>query len=343
MTTRQAENLAGASLDADTLRHLLTDPEHVCRRLGLEVKKRQPGGVWIRCPDPTHDDRNPSCSVRRGPDGTLQIRCWSCGLAGDAYTLIGAVHSLDTRRDFVRIKEIAAELAHYTPLNPPPVRHEARRSPPRYPPQVEVADLWDRCGAPDEEPLIADYLKKRSLHGYELHDRDLARALQRRSLPSWAQPWHRSGHLLIAPAYDHRGDMRSLRAVRVIDSDRPKRLAPKGYAIRGLVLADALGRLILRFGAVERWPTDRPLQLIIVEGETDLWSWASRFSDADETAPAILGLIGPGSWTTAVASRVPNGAEVLIRTDLDGQGERYANEIRESLGGRCSIYRRVYQ
>ena len=92
------------------VREALSDPWAVIRALGLDKgAQRQAGGTLICCP--AHGDRTPSCSVTRGPDGTVRVRCFGCDLAGDVFSLVAAVHKLDVRRDFPAVLREAASLA----------------------------------------------------------------------------------------------------------------------------------------------------------------------------------------------------------------------------------------
>src|SRR5690242_18399964 len=95
---------------ATELRYRLADPVDLARRLGLlEGAKRQPTGLFVLCP--AHGERTPSCSVTRGPDGTIRVRCFGCDLSGDVLTLVAAASGLDVRRDFRRVLERAASAA----------------------------------------------------------------------------------------------------------------------------------------------------------------------------------------------------------------------------------------
>jgi hypothetical protein len=76
----------------------------------------------------------------------------------------------------------------------------------------------------------------------------------------------------------------------------------------------------------------------VAEGEPDFLTWATRFSDADEAAPAVLGVVS-GSWTTCIADRMPDGARMIVRTDHDEPGEKYAHTIQMTLRGRCTVLR----
>ena len=95
---------------ARDVREALSDPWAVVRALGIDKgAQRQAGGALVCCP--AHGDRTPSCSVTRGPDGTVRVRCFGCDLAGDVFALVAAVHKLDVHRDFPSVLREAAELA----------------------------------------------------------------------------------------------------------------------------------------------------------------------------------------------------------------------------------------
>ena len=99
--------------DVAELRKRLTDPRHLCASLGLldgyKPGRQAGGGLLIRCP--AHGERHPSCSVRRGRDGTIQVRCFSCDFGGDALSLVAAARGLDPRRQFGAVLSEAARLA----------------------------------------------------------------------------------------------------------------------------------------------------------------------------------------------------------------------------------------
>jgi hypothetical protein len=191
---------------------------------------------------------------------------------------------------------------------------------------------------------VSAWLHSRALDAGAVEDFDLARALPLAvRLPEWAgsrwQTWGEAGYRLLLPMFDSLGVMRSLRARRVVAGEGPKNLAPAGYRTGGLVMADALGRVLLTSGKrPEGWPDGVPLRIVVAEGEPDFLTWATRFSDADEAAPAVLGVVS-GGWTDGIADRLPDGARVTIRTDHDKAGERYAHGIRTTLRGRCKILR----
>jgi hypothetical protein len=69
--------------------------------------------------------------------------------------------------------------------------------------------------------------------------------------------------------------------------------------------------------------------VVIAEGEMDAAAWACT----QPTDVAVLGIFS-GSWTAAHATRIPDGARVLIATHCDRDGEKYARAIVETLEDR---------
>jgi hypothetical protein len=129
--------------------------------------------------------------------------------------------------------------------------------------------------------------------------------------------------------------MRSVRAWCVRASDDPKRLPPAGHRASGLVLACGGGvALLAESSSFDR----RRTPIVVVEGEPDFLTWATRYSDGCADVPVVLGVVA-GAWSEAIASRIPPGARVLVRTHDDVAGEHYAEAIFRTLAGRCSVHR----
>jgi hypothetical protein len=325
------------------IRHALVDARSVCERLALISTPRsfvrQTGGVIIRCP--WHDEKTPSCSIRRGSDGTLAIRCHGCGVTGDVLTLIAQVRGLNLGRDF---REVLIEGAHLAGLHtlvaeleqrtdrqdaPAPRAAAPVPAPPReperdYPPAAEVGALVDACSPASEDETAAAWVASRGLVPAEV-DAVVAGALPPGArLPRWAsyrgQPWTTTGHRLIVPVVDPAGAVRSVRAIRVTDGESPKRLPPGGHKAAGLVMACDIARAMLA-------GTFAPERLLVVEGEPDFLVVATR---ATGRATARIGLVS-GGWTLEFAQRVPVGTTVLLWTDRDAAGERYAHEVARGL------------
>jgi DNA primase len=122
------------------IRARLVSPQRVVAALGLEG--RPEGGRAYKVSCPWHKERSPSCNVRLGPDGSLQIHCFGCGRGGDVFSLIAAVRGLELPQDFAEVKREAADMANVS-LDAPrsgattrfalssPVRSAPPPSPPR--------------------------------------------------------------------------------------------------------------------------------------------------------------------------------------------------------------------
>lgn len=344
-----ATNVKGPS--AQDVRYALVNVREVCARLGFTKFAMNGGrGVLVHCP--SHAENSPSCSVRIGPDGTIQVKCFGgCDLSGTVLDLIAAVHSLTLPRDFSEVMRIAADMAglERSPesgvrLITAPFRCPDPEPAREFPSKEEVEDLWSDAGFCSDDDEVSEMLLGRGLDPIAVDDRDLARVIAPDAwLPRWAWSkdgsWSRSGHRLILPMFDEEGRMRSVRAWKVSPGVGVKRLPPSGHKHCGLVLACGFGQQMLEFGnflAVD----DRPVRIVIVEGEPDFLCMACRYSDADQDAPVFLG-VNSGSWSKPLAARVPVGSLVVVRThhDSNGTGDKYAKEIIESLQGSCDVYR----
>lgn len=299
-------------------------------------------------------------------------RCFKCDATFDQIDLVGLTlcarrfRDLDPdRRAEVRVWFLAQSGGAPTAaprsggssstVRTTPFALAAAESAPPYPELAEVKALWQSLARPDEERVVADYLRSRALDPTRIADRRLAGAVNIRTrLAPWARigsrSWLASGHRIVALAFDCRGVARSMIARRISRED-PKSIAPKERRRTALVLADEIGKRMLKFGthpsqwphepqpgvpfddAAPRWPADEPLRVVIAEGEIDWLSWTTQFGDASECPPAVLGVI-QGSWGSEHAARIPDGARVTIATHHDPAGEKYASKIIETLTGR---------
>lgn len=332
---------------AREIRHALTDAEAVCRNLGFiggrgTYARQGAYGVLMRCP--WHEDSSPSCSVRRAKDGTLSVRCFACDATGDVLDLVAKANGLSVKTDFRRVLLAAAELAGlwqvvaelegraepadrpaFVPPPPAPERD--------YPPRGEVDALWALAVPVTDDAQATTWLRSRALEPDVIADQDLVRVVPSRSqVPPWAtfagRSWLQTGHRMLVPMRDADGDVRSVRAVRIVDGDSPKRLPPTGHKAAGLVMADALAVALLS-------GTAQPRRLVVVEGEPDWLTWATR---RHRVPTAVIGIVS-GGWTAAHARKVLAGTEVIIRTDHDAAGEKYARDVERTLGFRCFVSR----
>lgn len=330
---------------AREIRRTLTDPRKLCEALGLSKgAERQATGLLVCCPE--HGDRTPSCSVTRGPDGTIRVRCFACHWTGDALTLVASVHDLDIKTNFREVLLEAAQIAglhdavaelkgqaEWQPraLPPPP---EAT-APAEYPATAEVRAIWETAQPAGDDARASEELVTRKIDPDLATELGLARVLppwpfDGYPLPQWARYrgawWPQSGHRLLVPVYAPDGTMRSVRAWR-IEGDAPaKRLPPAGRKTTGLVMANALALLALK-------PKAAPRQILVVEGEPDFLTAAIRWRDWP-----VIGVIS-GGWTPELAQRVPMGSEVLIGTHHDEAGHKYAEHVAKTVRARAVVRR----
>jgi hypothetical protein len=327
---------------AREVRNLLHDPVQLVRQLGLtEGSDRSAGGVQIRCP--AHSERNASCSVTRGPDGTVRVRCFGCDYTADALGLIATVRSLDAKSEFIEVMAVGAELAGRSDLadeirgGAPADPQRPRVVPPlppalptrEFPPVDEVRSLWDASTSVTDDTEVSAYLVGRRLDPDLVALRSLARVLPSDNLPEWARyrgdDWSTLGYRMISRTWSARGLLASVRAWRVRAGDTPKRLPPGGHRATEMALANRRAVAMLMGRA-------QPRRVIVVEGEPD---WIAASLRTDEP---VLG-IGSGWWCPAMAARIPDGADVEIWTHPDPAGDRYAEQIAATLAERCNVWR----
>jgi hypothetical protein len=332
----------------EDLRCHLTSPQRVAKALGLKVQ--QDGGSYVLVLCPVHAEKNASCSLYKR-QGQLKAKCRGCQWRGDVLDLIAAAEGLDGRSGFREVLARACELAGMS--DQAEALRGGRRAPTRrprpvltpeperdYPLPAEVSGFWSACIPVTEDPAVKELLSGRGISPETVAASDLARVLHvdthPSDIPSWAKfrgrapvsrTWTKTGHRLILPAYDADGGMRSVRAWLVTgEPGQPKRVPPAGHRASELVVANRVAVAMLRGeGTASR--------VVVVEGEPDFLA-RSVLSPGD----AVLGVMS-GSWSPELAARVPYGSEVIVRTHLDEAGDRYADEVIESVSNRAVVSR----
>ena len=337
---------------AREIRNSLVDPRAVCEALGIVGGKgtflsQGQRGITVRCP--FHDEKSPSCSVTRAPDGTVRFVCFGCGEKGDVLTLVAKVRGLSTKRDFPRVlieaallgglHSLAYELESGKPTERGPVKAPSPppiAEPPRdYPPLAEVEALLDECKDPAFDAEVTAHLAARGLDAELVGVSGMALALPPTArLPRWARyqgsTWASTGHRLILPVRDAQGAVRSVRAWRVAEGDSPKRLPPSGHRATGLVLASEL-TIAWLLGRID------PPRVLVVEGEPDALRATTAWRMSEPTA--VLGIVS-GSWTPELSRRFRAGQVVFVFTHDDKAGDKYAHEaIRSLLPRGCKVHR----
>ena len=345
---------------------MIEDLPSMAERVGLRQQGRS---SWAPCPVCGAHRRGRE--DRRGPISFFaENRAWrchagGCDAGGDAMALyaahrLGRVPDREAREVW---GELFAELGEGAERSSPRIARQAhpvaRQRPPegrQRPPEAHhgfavpqdeserLRALWGACRplAGAGERVVA-YLRGRGLELEALDTQGLVRVLPEEwGWPSWLPPRTRERYPLVAPVFDARGVLTSLRFRADTRQDRQKARPPTGMSCRGLVLADPLGQALLR-GERRANGVEWDGRVVIVEGEPDLWSWASSGARREQIARgqptfAVLGVVS-GAWTSEIAARIPEGSTILIRTHQDPAGDGYAAEIRETLAGRCVVAR----
>lgn len=332
----------------------------VARSIGLEEKQKR---SLAPCPNCGASQRGRNAK-NLGPIGVrIDDQGWHCHLCaarGDALRLILLAKFGDNsrkREDYSALYTWCFEAGFCGPSNG---KNQIRREivkpieaiplePPKRPPKNEVSEVWEISLPIDEDKAASTWLKEirkfSTLQLGFLVDRDLVRAIpENLILPAWCRfkgrPWNETGHRLIVKMFGPTGELESLHARNINEHPLPgeKAAAPTGSECSGLIMADPFGVLLLQTGSKPLWWKEGPLKIAIAEGEPDFLTWATKSWDHDLHSPAVFGVVS-GSWTQALAERIPPGSKVVIRTHLDAAGERYAEKIHSTLSQSCEVLR----
>lgn len=267
------------------------------RALGLTVG-RSGSNHWLSpCPKCGAARQHTKSRDRRGAitvrRDDLRWKCWQCEESGDANWLAKCAGK---GRPAAQAPEPLPALDFLDP-------GEARR-------------FWYRCAHARARPSVAAWLD-----GLRLGQAFCARALPLSADEfRWASGWHANGHHIVFGLHDGTGRLRNYLARAVVPGAAKKSLAAHGVRRAGLVLADQLGVDLLR------GHYDGPC--LVVEGEKKLL--ISEHLSAGRWA--TIGT-GSGMWSDEVAAAVSRASHVLVSTDPDESGLRYARRVVASVSG----------
>lgn len=318
----------------DDVRSALSDPRRVAELLQLQegAKPETRGGLLVRCP--SHGENNASCSLTRGPDGTLRAKCFACDFSGDVFSLIAAVKGLDPRRDFPRVLEEAAALAGISVPDAPrwtrssaPAQPRASAAPQAQAPVAEdLGLLWDSLPPIDGDAW--EYLRGRGLEEAADWCRSLADVLA-------PKPLAPQGH-----ERDAAGARTCGGAIKC--STCRWEYASSGYQI-AVALRDVWGRVVAvqvrnihaektdakdnRFLAIGPTSTGvfgdptaiaRARNVIVAEGMTDSLAAIAVCRGASVTTPIGIAGVNAGA---ALDTLPLKGKRVLLASDPDEAGD----------------------
>lgn len=195
----------------------------------------------------------------------------------------------------------------------------------------EASTLWEQCVPVVHDKNAMEWLKSRKLDPDEVARLDLARAIPSGiELPKWAccrgKQWDEGGWRLVIPCFDHHGRIVSLKARQIDGKEGPKEVSPSSIPGAGSVFADPVAQRILKTG---KWPpwlelSDIPKLVYVAEGGPDFLTLAT-FAPAGKPF-AVVGIAGMKP-TAEITEKVFRGAVVVILTDPDKEGERYAKKV----------------
>ncbi len=322
--------------EAAELKVALNDPVQLAGALGLRGSPSRTG-MMVHCP--AHDDQNPSCSVFRTEQGTVAFKCFACGAKGDVFSLIGAVHKLDPRRQFREVIAKARELAG-ADVGP---KEGDERLPPVDPAVValEATALLEAFPL-TETGAVADYLRGRRLFdqalaegwgAFPVGDKSDTRLAERVRevaptlglVNTTGQVTHQENVLLI-PWRDRHGAIGQLQRRRIGEG------TPKYVSLHGFPLASLYGEehLASSTGVV-----------MLVEGAVDVLA-ARSLCAAEKLDRTVLGVPGASTWRPEWSSLFDR-REVVLGFDRDDAGQAAASRIGASLmkSGASAVVRRI--
>lgn len=174
--------------------------------------------------------------------------------------------------------------------------------------------FWLRCAHARARRTVGAWLD-----GLRLGEAPCARALPLGWLPPWSYGWSEAHHLVFA-LHDGSGRARNFLGRAVMSGAAKKSTAAANVRRAGLVLADQLGVDLLR----GRYTGP----CVVVEGEKKLLI-------SEHLAGGRWATIGTGSgmWSDEIAAAVSRASRVLVSTDPDEAGVRYARRVVASVAG----------
>jgi 5S rRNA maturation endonuclease (ribonuclease M5) len=293
----------------------------VWQAAGLEYEKPSRDDIKrVKCIESgshKNGDLNPSAYLY-GPKNCFV--CHGCGVTLSAKALAEKLGVNWT-------KLLEGEMPKVEPRPAPPPRPEKRIE------EISIESFWSACMPVNQtivDPHMLDlgvafYLARRGWHPPTLAALDLVRVTPLPDDYKWPSWWPRKWSYdwrLVTRAYKPNGKIAGFHARAITPDTKPKTRWPFGYDAHGLLMADRRGVALLR-----REPVDAQ-RVIIVEGMTDLIAMSMAVEDAGRTDP-IIGITS-GATRALTSVRFPN-IPVVVLTDEDAAGEKYAREIREAI------------
>jgi hypothetical protein len=231
------------------------------------------------------------------------------------------------------------------PAPPPPPE------PPKYPPTEAVQGLIDASTTLLSDPESCDWLERsRGLDPTLVHrlgrvrvtlpvhevSEETAAIIPKRTVDGKRYLLPTIGYRLVFPLVNPTGELRSALFRRCIDTDDPNMPKSMGLfgARRRLVMANRAALALLRRDKGRaRWWGDRPLEVVIAEGEMD---YLQACIEPTGSMRAVLGIF-TGSWCESYARLIPPEAKLIIAVDGDDEDDKLTQQILRTMKGRSCL------
>jgi hypothetical protein len=197
-----------------------------------------------------------------------------------------------------------------------------------YPDRDELRDLWARCTHPIEsrDPEAQKYLRGRGYSLEVLGTMDVCRILPRPNSHAWPKWWHKGrsySYRAVTLGFSTKdGRARGLHGRSVTTRSVAKTRWHDGTA-KGLVFANPAARVHL---AKRQTDCDT---VVVVEGVTDFWTACQSCYSAG--MPWLVFGCTSGTFVALGEAGLPQDLPVLVCTDPDKVGKRYAQEVANAL------------
>jgi hypothetical protein len=191
------------------------------------------------------------------------------------------------------------------------------------PKQIPASQLYPFMDQCDEVIFDKDAVKWCEAQGLDPRKVSLYSYILRKGATTydWCSHWPATGHRLLVKMYDMYGNFRSLKARCIESETRWETLNPKGFPVRGLVLANYPALRLLREGSSKTQGWD----VMFCSGEL---AWLKACATS-QIRTAIFGVY-PGAWRVEHSKRIGRGCSLLFDDSMEGEPRRAI--IRTVLG-----------
>lgn len=303
---------------AADIKRSITDIKWIVQKLNLKAKKIS-NGYQIHCPNPEHNDSNPSCLLSVGQQGTIRAYCFGCGYSEDVIGLTQAVLScsFSDAMKFLSLDEYIGKRKIDIP---------------------EIRDIECLYKSPDDlveiynNHTFAVNTVKNWIVGRGLSDdifkKNLCRTIMKKGIgqaPRWFRYFREKNYNLIVPLYNHEGKQVNFlgRYTGQLENSIKTRFV-KGSKKKGCLMMNQM--------AIDDFKSNkRCKELYIFEGETDFLTISTHDISS-------IGIPGNGALNDDLLDKINSFNVVYICTDNDTAGERYAKLIKKGVSN-CNCMR----